>query len=99
MDERDISLAHTTILRWVQRYVPVCEMRWRKTHRNVGASWYIDETYKKVRGKWVYWYRAVDQRGSTADFLLSAKRDQEAAMRFLRKAIISWRRLNKLTLD
>jgi len=99
MDERGISLAHTTILRWVQRYIPVFEKRWRNTHRNVGASWYIDETSIKVRGKWGYWYRAVDQCGSTVDLLLSAKRDQAAARRFLRKALVSWRRPNKLTLD
>lgn len=32
MEERGISLAHTTILRWVQRYIPAFEKRWRKTH-------------------------------------------------------------------
>ncbi len=99
MEERSISLAHTTILRWVQWYIPVFEKRWRNTHRNVGASWYIDETYIKVRGKWVYLYRAVDQHGNTVDFLLSKKRDKPAATRFLRKAIVTWCRPTKLTLD
>ena len=59
MEERGISLAHTTILRWVQRYIPVFEKRWRKTHRNVGNSWYVNETYCRVKGTWTYLYRAA----------------------------------------
>ena len=40
----------------------------------------------KVKGRWTYLYRAVDSRGQTIDFLLSAKRDAEAAKRFFREA-------------
>ncbi len=43
--------------------------------------------YVKVKGRWTYLYRAVDSRGQTIDFLLSAKRDAEAAKRFFRKAL------------
>ena len=39
-------------------------------------------TYIRVKGKWVYLYRAVDSSGATIDFLLSAKRDAAAAKRF-----------------
>ena len=46
----------------------------------------MDETYIRVKGKWVYLYRAVDSSGATIDFLLSAKRDAAAAERFLAKA-------------
>ena len=35
----------------------------------------------------MYLYRAVDSGGRTIDFLLSAKRDAEAAKRFFRKAL------------
>ena len=44
-------------------------------------------TYIRVKGKWVYLYRAVDSTGATIDFLLSAKRDAVAAERFLAKAM------------
>ena len=54
MAERGIELAHTTILRWVQRYVPEFEKRWKRYARPVGGSWRMDETYVKVRGEWVY---------------------------------------------
>jgi transposase, IS6 family len=47
----------------------------------------VDETYVRVKGKWVYLYRAVDSTGATIDFLLSAKRDAAAAERFLAKAL------------
>ena len=50
-------------------------------------SWRVDETYVRVKGRWMYLYRAVDSRGQTIDFLLSAKRDAEAAKRFFRKAM------------
>ena len=50
-------------------------------------SWRVDETYIRVKGKWVYLYRAVDSTGATIDFLLLAKRDAAAAERFLAKAL------------
>ena len=71
MGERGIELAHTTILRWVQRYVPEFEKRWSRYARAVGGSWRCDETYIKVNGRWTYLYRAVDKQGRTVDFRLS----------------------------
>jgi len=87
MAERGIVLVHTTILRWVQRYVPVFEKRWSRYARRVNGSWRCDETYIKVKGCWTYLYRAVDKRGRTVDFLLSERRDVAAAKRFFRKAM------------
>src|ERR1700758_434088 len=87
MAERGIVLAHTTILRWVQRYVPEFEKRWKRYARPVNGSWRCDETYIKVKGRWTYLYRAVDKYGRTVDFLLSERRDVSAAKRFFRRAI------------
>jgi putative transposase len=47
----------------------------------------MDETYIKVKGKWVYLYRAVDKFGDTIDFMLSERRDEEAATAFFKQAI------------
>jgi len=44
MADRGISVTHTTILRWVQRYLPEFEKRWRRYARRVGGSWRMDET-------------------------------------------------------
>lgn len=49
--------------------------------------WPMDETYIRVKGEWVYLYRAVDASGQTIDFLLSPKRDAAAAKCFFRKAL------------
>ena len=65
MVERGLHVAHTTIMRWVQRYVPEFEKRWDGYARKTGRSWRVDETYVKVRGRWVYLYRAVDRDGNT----------------------------------
>src|ERR1700747_799015 len=86
MAERGILLAHTTILRWVQRYVPDFEKRWQAYARPVGDSWRVDETYLKIKGQWVYLYRAVDKAGRTVDFLLSRRRDVAAAKQFFSRA-------------
>lgn len=87
MVERGLTMSHTTIMRWVQRYVPEFEKRWNRYARKAGQSWRVDETYVKIRGKWVYLYRAVDREGNAIDFRLSPKRDVAAAKAFLRKAI------------
>ena len=99
MNERGIDLAHTTILRWVQHDSPEFEKRWKRYARSVGGSWRMDETYVKVRGEWVYLYRAVDKAGKTVDFYLSRNRDVNAAQAFLRKAMKGQRIPTKITLD
>ena len=63
------------------------------------GSWRVDETYVKVKGRWTYLCRAVDSRGQTIDFLLSARRDAEAAKRFFRKALAQPHTVNPRTVS
>jgi transposase, IS6 family len=85
--DRGVEVDHTTIFRWIQAYAVELEKRIRPYLRMSDGSWRVDETYVKVKGRWMYLYRAVDSRGQTIDFLLSAKRDADAAKRFFRKAL------------
>src|ERR671921_1410332 len=87
LQDRGVTVDHTTIFRWIQAYAAELEKRIRPQLRPSNGSWRVDETYVKVKGRWTYLYRAVDSRGQTIDFLLSAKRDAEAAKRFFRKAL------------
>jgi len=99
MAERHLEVAHTTIMRWVQRYVPEFVKHWQPYTRSVGTSWRIDETYIRLKGKWVYLYRGVDKEGQTVDFFLSERRDMTAAKRFLQQAIAKRGVPQKITLD
>jgi len=99
MAERGVTLVHTTVMRWVQHYVPVFEKRWKKYARPVSSSWRVDETYIRVKGRWTYLYRAVDKQGRTVDFLLSEHRDIAAAKRFFTKALQHNEVPEKITLD
>jgi transposase, IS6 family len=87
MAERNLSVDHVTIWRWVQRYAPILNQRIRREMRNPNRSWRVDETYVKVEGSWAYLYRAVDSDGETTEFMLSPKRDLIAAKLFLRLAL------------
>ncbi|MGX5586521.1 IS6 family transposase [Bacillus thuringiensis] len=90
MEERGLSLAHTTIMRWVHQYGPELDKRIRRHLKRTNDSWRVDETYIKVKGQWMYLYRAVDSEGNTIDFYLSKSRNHKAAKRFFKKALRSF---------
>jgi IS6 family transposase len=96
--DRGVRVDHTTIFRWIQAYATELEKRIRLHLRMSNGSWWVDETYVKVKGRWMYLHRAVDSRGQTIDFLLSAKRDAEAAKRFFRKALAQPHTVNPRTI-
>ena len=99
MKERGVEVDHSSLNRWVLKYAPELEKAFCQRRRPVGTSWRMDETYISVKGQWKYLYRAVDKSGDTVDFLLTAKRDRKAAMRFLRKAIKQNGTPAKITID
>ena len=57
MIERGVDLAHTRIVRWIQRYVVEFEKRWSRLACKAWRSWRVDETYVKIKGDWTYLYR------------------------------------------
>ncbi|CCF16852.1 integrase core domain protein [Brevibacillus laterosporus GI-9] len=90
MEERELSMAHTTIMRWVHQYGPELYERLRHHLKTNNDSWRVDETYIKVKGQWMYLYRVVDSEGNTIDFYLSKSRDTKAAKRFFEKALAAF---------
>jgi hypothetical protein len=85
--ERGFDVDHSTLNRWVLAYAPLLEKRLRFFRKPHCGSIRIDETYVKIRGQWRYLYRAIDKHGNPVDFLLTAKRDLDAAKRFFRKML------------
>jgi putative transposase len=98
MAERGVFVDHATVRRWALKIVPMLAKVFRGRKRPVGQSWRMDETYIKVRGRWRYLCRAVDRDGATVDFLLTSRRDEAAARRFLERAIDRQGEPEKITL-
>jgi transposase, IS6 family len=85
--ERGVEVDHVTIYRWVQRFTPLLIDAARPCRHVPGDRWFVDETYVKVAGCWVYLYRAIDQDGQVIDVLVSQKRDLAATRRFFLRAL------------
>ena len=97
--ERNIHFDHSTLNRWVLKYAPQLEVIFRKIKCQVSRSWRMDETYIKVKGRWVYYYRTVDKFGAVIDFYLSETRDEPAARAFFNKAINQHGLPEKIVID
>ena len=99
MEERGVKIDHATLNRWVVRYSPTLALKAKSRKHAVATSWRMDETYIKVKGEWVYLYRAVDKFGGTIDFMLSERRDEKAATAFFKQAINSNGLPEKVVMD
>ena len=84
---RGNKVYHATIQRWVFKFTSIFEVNFRARKRKIGARWRMNETYVKIKGQWMYLYRAVDKASNTVDFLLSPNRKTRSAHAFLIKAI------------
>jgi transposase-like protein len=63
--QRGYEVTYETIRVWEFRFAPVISERLRnRRRRHGGRSWYLDETYVKVAGRWCYLYRAIDRDGN-----------------------------------
>src|SRR5437763_11330790 len=99
LEARGVPIDHATIQRWVVKYRPLLEEAFHRRKRPVWVSGRMDETSSKGKGEWRSLYRAVDKQGQTIDFLLTEQRDEQAAKRFLTKAIRRHGVPEKITID
>jgi transposase-like protein len=88
--QRGIAFSHEAVRGWEAKLAPVLAAELRRRRRGRGGtgrrSWFVDETYLKVRGRWCYLYRAIDRDGDLVDTMLSEHRDMAAAKAFFRSA-------------
>jgi len=88
--QRCFEVSHEPIRIWEFRFAPLVSENLRNKRRGrAGRSWYLDETYIKVGGRWRYLYRAIDREGNLLDSMLSEHRDKHADRRFLRRLLDS----------
>jgi transposase-like protein len=84
---RGFIFSYESVREWEAKLSPaLAENLRRKRKGRIGRSWYVDETYIKVRGQWRYLYRAIDRDGALVDVMLSEHRDLAAAKAFFRSA-------------
>jgi putative transposase len=87
MEEQGVAVDYGTLNRWVVKFAPLIASQAQSRKKQTAVSWRMDETYIKVKEKWTYYYRAVDNTGKPLGFILSERRDKAAAWRFFKRAI------------
>ena len=99
--QRGFEVTHETVREWEFRFAPLLSEQLRAKRRGrASVSWYLDETYVKVGGRWCYLYRAIDRDGSLIDSMLCERRDKHAARRLLRRLVeVAERRRLRVTTD
>jgi putative transposase len=86
--EQGLQFTHEAVREWEERFAPLVVEKLRTQRRGkAGISWYVDEVYIRVGGRWCYLYRAIDREGDLVDSLLSERRDLQAAKRFFKRAL------------
>ena len=84
---RGMVFSHEAVREWEAKLTPALVEDLRRRRRGkVGRSWYTDETYIKVGGRWRYLYRAIDRSGALVDVMFSEMRDMKAARAFFHSA-------------
>ena len=79
--------SHEAVREWEAKLTPTLAEDLRRRRRGkAGRSWYVDETYIKVQGRWCYLYRAIDRSGALVDVMFSEHRDMAAKKAFFRSA-------------
>ena len=87
--ERGITVSHESIRQWCAKFGVVYAAGLRRRRGRAGDKWHVDEVLLKIGGKRHWLWRAVDQNGVVLDILVQARRDQQAAERFLRQVLDS----------
>ena len=97
--EQGIRLDHSTIHRWVVHLTPMLLVAFNLRKPGVTLKSNLEEIYIKVRGEWLYLYRAIDKTCATVEFHFSKSPDLTAAEHFIRKTLARHGRPAQITID
>jgi len=81
------TLSYETIRVWVARFGPLIARRLRQQRGRPSDTLHLDEMFVRIRGRWMYLWRAVDAEGEMLDALVQSKRNKRAALRLMRKLL------------
>lgn len=92
LHERGIDISYETVRFWWNRFGPMfaAEIRRQRVERLrfwPPWQWHLDEMFVKINGERHYLWRAVDHEGEVLESFVTKKRDQKAALKFLRKSM------------
>ncbi|MFT5707767.1 MAG: putative transposase [Oceanospirillaceae bacterium] len=59
VQEHGMNVGHATLNRWVVKYALIIIEAVKDERKETYPSWRMDETYIKVKGVWLYYYRGV----------------------------------------
>ncbi len=89
--ERGIDICHETVRYWWNRFGPLfaAEIRKRRIVRRNWSNWrwHLDEVFVRINGETCYLWRAVDHEGEVLEVYVTKRRDREAALEFLKRAM------------
>jgi putative transposase len=92
LDERGIDICHETVRAWWNRFGPLFAAKIRRkrlaSHRNwTQWRWHLDEVFVRINGEIHYLWRAIDHEGEVLEVFVTKRRDRNAALKFLKKAM------------
>ncbi|WP_109261396.1 IS6 family transposase [Hyphobacterium indicum] len=92
LHERGIDICHETVRFWWNRFGPMfaAEIRRKRADRLRAWpqwQWHLDELFVKINGETHYLWRAVDHEGEVLEAFVTKRRNRQAALKFLRKAM------------
>jgi putative transposase len=84
---RGIVVSYETIREWGRKFGQTYANALHQRRAQPGDKWHLDEVFLKINGETPLSVRAVAQHGNVLDILVTARRDKQAAQRFLRKVL------------
>jgi putative transposase len=87
--QRGVQVSYEAIRLWCRKFGPAYAEQLRRRRPGPADKWHVDELQLKIRGKKYWLWRAVDQDGFVLDILVQERRNEQAAVAFLRRVLVA----------